>query len=84
MSTINYYDVPPSELYRVPGIYHGAIECIFCSTTEEPQYANFNDYDAKDSRETSPGWKCKCKAVLVLDGDTGGAKWYTRAKEEEF
>ncbi len=84
MSTINYYDVPSSELYRVPGLYHGHIECI-CSTTEEPQYANFNDYEAKDSEETSPRWKCgKCKAVLVLAGDTGTAIWYPPAKEEEF
>ncbi len=79
MSTINYYDVPRSELYRVSGIYHGAIECI-CSTTWEPRYADFNDCDAKDSPETSPAWECeKCKAILFLTGDAGGARWYKPA-----
>ena len=34
----DYYDIHSSELYRVSGIYHGAIECI-CSTTWKPQYA---------------------------------------------
>ena len=80
MSTNNYY-VPSSELYRVPGLCHGAIECI-CSTTWEPQYANFNDCGAKDSPEPPP-WKCdQCKAVLVLTEDTGGARWYPSVKEE--
>ena len=78
----DYYDIPSSELYRVSGIYHGHMVCI-CSTTEEPQYANFNDYEAEDSPETSPAWKCdNCKGVLVLAGDTGWARWYTLSKEE--